>query len=128
MTRIFVPRDVVALALGANKIAAAILENAKARGADVTIVRNGSRGMFFLEPLIEVETPAGRIAYGPVSARDVTSLFDADFLHGGAHALRIGRPEDHPYLKRQTRLTSPVAALPIRFRSKIMPRTRAGLV
>ena len=68
VTRIFVPRDVVALALGANKIAAAILENAKARGADVTIVRNGSRGMFFLEPLIEVETPAGRIAYGPVSA------------------------------------------------------------
>ncbi len=105
MTRIFVPRDVVALALGANKVAAAILENAKARGADVTIVRNGSRGMFFLEPLIEVETPAGRIAYGPVSAQDVSSLFDAGFLNGGAHALRIGRPEEHPYLKRQTRLT-----------------------
>ncbi len=61
--------------------------------------------MFFLEPLVEVETPAGRVAYGAVSARDVTSLFDAGFLQGGAHALRIGRPEDHPYLKRQTRLT-----------------------
>ncbi len=85
MTRVFVPRDVVALALGANKIAAAIVENAKARGEDVTIVRNGSRGMFFLEPLVEVETPAGRVAYGPVSARDVTSLFDAGFLQGGAH-------------------------------------------
>jgi formate dehydrogenase iron-sulfur subunit len=105
MTRVFVPRDVVALALGADKIAAAIAATAKARGADVAIVRNGSRGMFFLEPLIEVETPAGRIAYGPVSLKDVAALFDAGFLNGGAHALRIGKPEDHPYLKRQTRLT-----------------------
>ncbi len=104
MTRVFVPRDVVALALGANKVAAAIVENAKARGVDVTIVRNGSRGMFFLEPLVEVETPAGRIAYGPVTPRDVTSLFYAALLNGSKHALRIRRPEDHPYLEHQTRL------------------------
>ncbi len=105
MTKVFVPRDVVALALGADRIAKKIAQLAAARGADVTIVRNGSRGMFFLEPLIEVETPAGRIGYGPVSPADVISLFDAGFLTGGAHPLRIGKPEDHPYLAKQTRLT-----------------------
>ena len=98
MTRVFVPAMSSALALGADKIAAAIVSTAKARGADVSIVRNGSRGMFFIEPLVEVETPAGRIAYGPVTAHDVASLFDAGFLNGGAHALRIGKPEDHPFL------------------------------
>jgi formate dehydrogenase iron-sulfur subunit len=105
MTKVYVPRDVVALALGADRIAKKIAQLAAARGADVTIVRNGSRGMFFLEPLIEVETPAGRIGYGPVSPADVTSLFDAGFLTGGAHSLRIGKPEEHPYLAKQNRLT-----------------------
>ena len=67
-------------------------------------MRNGSRGMVWLEPLVEVETPAGRIAYGPVDREDVTGLFEAGFLEGADHPLRIGRPEDHPFLKRQTRL------------------------
>ena len=98
MTRVFVPKDVVALALGADRVARKISELAGARGAAVSIVRNGSRGMFFLEPMIEVETAAGRIAYGPVSAADVASLFDAGFLNGGAHPLRIGKPEEHPFL------------------------------
>jgi formate dehydrogenase iron-sulfur subunit len=105
MTRIFVPGDVAALAVGADKVAKTIAEIASARGQSVTITRNGSRGMFFVEPMVEVETAAGRIAYGPVKPHDVASLFDADFLNGGAHALRIGRPEDHPFLARQTRLT-----------------------
>ncbi|MGB8278981.1 MAG: NADH-quinone oxidoreductase subunit NuoF [Methylovirgula sp.] len=105
MTRVFVPKDVVALALGADRVARKISELAGARGAAVSIVRNGSRGMFFLEPMIEVETAAGRIAYGPVSAADVASLFDAGFLNGGAHPLRIGKPEEHPFLAKQTRLT-----------------------
>jgi formate dehydrogenase iron-sulfur subunit len=105
MTRIFVPKDVAALAVGADKVAKAIADIAGDRGDAVSIVRTGTRGMLFLEPLVEAETPAGRIAYGPVAPRDVASLFDADFLHGGAHALRIGRPEDHPFLARQTRLT-----------------------
>ncbi len=105
MTRIFVPKDVVALALGADRVARKISELAVARGADVSIVRNGSRGMFFLEPMIEVETTAGRIAYGPVAPADIASLFDAGFLNGGAHPLRIGKPEEHPFLAKQTRLT-----------------------
>ena len=105
MTRVYVPRDSVAIALGADRIADDIRRFASRRGLDVQIVRNGSRGMFFLEPLIEVETPGGRIGYGPVASGDVESLFAADFLAGGAHPLRIGRPDDHPFLKGQTRLT-----------------------
>ena len=105
MTRLFIPKDVAALAVGADKVAKAIADAAAARGKDIRLVRTGSRGMLFLEPLVEVETPGGRIASGPVAPRDVASLFDADFLAGGAHALRIGAPEEHPFLKRQTRLT-----------------------
>ncbi|PNG27708.1 formate dehydrogenase beta subunit [Methylocella silvestris] len=105
MTRLFIPKDAAALALGAEKVAAKVLAEAQARGVDVEIVRTGSRGMLFLEPLIEVETAEGRVGYGPVKASDVSSLFDAGLLNGGAHALGIGRVEDHPYLKRQTRLT-----------------------
>jgi formate dehydrogenase iron-sulfur subunit len=82
-----------------------IVENAAARGLPLTIVSTGSRGMYWLEPLIEVEAPEGRIAYGPVKPSDVSGLFDADFLSGAAHPLRLGRLEDQPYLSRQTRLT-----------------------
>jgi formate dehydrogenase iron-sulfur subunit len=102
--RIFVPRDAASIALGADEVAAAIEEYANARGLAVEIVRNGSRGMFWLEPMIEAATPQGRIAYGPVEAADVPGLFEAGFLEGGEHRLRIGRPEEHPFLKRQTRL------------------------
>ncbi len=102
--RIFVPGDAAAVAVGADAVATAIQEAARARGISAQIVRNGSRGMMWLEPLVEVETPAGRIAYGPVDREDVTGLFEAGFLEGADHPLRIGRPEDHPFLKRQTRL------------------------
>ena len=102
---VYVPRDSTALALGADDVARAIMLEALRRGADPRIVRNGSRGMFWLEPMVEVETPAGRVAYGPVSADDVAALFDADFIHGGAHALSLGLTEEIPYLKKQERLT-----------------------
>ncbi len=102
--RIFVPGDAAAVAVGAGDVAQAIADAARQRGAAVEIVRNGSRGMFWLEPMVEAETPAGRIAYGPVGRADVSGLFEAGFLEGGAHPLRIGRPEEHPFLKRQTRL------------------------
>ncbi|MGH8515201.1 MAG: formate dehydrogenase, partial [Gammaproteobacteria bacterium] len=105
MTRIFVPKDAAALAVGAGKVAARIAAEARSRGLAVEIVRTGSRGMFFLEPLIEVETAQGRIGYGPIAASDVASLFDAGLTAGGAHALRIGKPEEHKFLSGQTRLT-----------------------
>ncbi|VTZ48524.1 NAD-dependent formate dehydrogenase, Molybdenum containing, beta subunit [Methylocella tundrae] len=105
MTKIFIPKDVAALAVGADRIAAKVAAEAQARGQSVEIVRTGSRGMFFLEPLIEVETERGRIGYGPVKVSDVAALFDAGLMSGGDHPLRIGRTEDHPFFIRQTRLT-----------------------
>ncbi|WP_420995445.1 formate dehydrogenase beta subunit [Cupriavidus sp. 30B13] len=102
---VFVPRDSSALALGADEVAQAIEREAAARGAAVTLVRNGSRGMFWLEPLVEVRTGAGRVAYGPVAPEDVPGLFDAGFLAGGAHALALGPTGEIPFLKKQERLT-----------------------
>ena len=102
---IYVPQDAAAIAVGADKVAVAIEREAKLRGLDVTIVRNGSRGLLWLEPLIEVRTGRGRIAYGPVSVADVPSLFEADFLAGGTHPLSHGLTKEIPYLARQTRLT-----------------------
>ncbi len=105
MIRVFVPADAAALALGANRVAAAIQAEADARGAAIQVVRTGSRGMVFLEPLVEVETPSGRIGYGPVKPGDVAGLFDAGLLQGAAHALCIGVPEQHPWQAGQARLT-----------------------
>ncbi len=99
MSRVFVPRDAAALALGAEAVAAGLA----AAGAEV--VRTGSRGMFWLEPMVEVETAAGRIAYGPVRAADLPGLLAAGMLSGGAHALRLGRAEDIPFFAGQTRFT-----------------------
>jgi len=102
---LYVPRDSAALAAGADRVARRIAQEASARGLDLQLVRNGSRGMFWLEPLVEVATPAGRVAYGPVTVDDVAGLFDAGFLEGAAHALHLGPTEDIPYLKKQERLT-----------------------
>ena len=98
MTRVFVPADAAALAVGAEEVAAALAGHAD-------VVRTGSRGLFWLEPMIEVETPHGRIAYGPVEASDVPGLLADGLLTGTAQHLRLGVPETIPFLARQTRLT-----------------------
>ncbi|HEY4041408.1 MAG TPA: hypothetical protein VGM32_06140, partial [Rhodopila sp.] len=118
MTRVFVPRDAAALAVGADAVAAALADHAD-------VVRTGSRGLFWLEPMIEVETGAGqtgagqtgadqtragqmgggRIAYGPVDASDVPALLADGLLTGAAQRLRLGVPETIPFLARQSRLT-----------------------
>jgi formate dehydrogenase iron-sulfur subunit len=100
--RIFVPLDSAAKALGADEVAAAVQAEALRRGLEVTVVRNGSRGMVWLEPLLEVDTEAGRLAFGPIEAGDVAGLFDAGF---GAHAKALGPTEELPWMKAQTRLT-----------------------
>jgi len=99
------PRVPAAPAGGADQAAAAIASACAERGLAVDIVRNGSRGLFWLEPLVEVATPQGRIAYGPVAVADVPGLLDAGLLHGGAHALCHGPVDAIPYLARQERLT-----------------------
>ena len=104
--RIYVPRDSTAQALGAEDVASAIAAEAARRQLDVEIVRNGTRGLFWLEPLVEVDTPAGRAGFGPVDSADVAALFDDDFHLGhGSHALSLGLVEQIPYLARQSRLT-----------------------
>ncbi len=103
--RVYVPRDSGALSLGAETVARAIASEAHRRGLDLELVRNGSRGLYWLEPLVEVQAGDVRLGYGPVSAADVPSLFDAGFLQGGAHALAQGRVEEIPWLARQQRLT-----------------------
>ncbi|OWT76898.1 MULTISPECIES: NADH-quinone oxidoreductase subunit NuoF [unclassified Achromobacter] len=126
---VFVPRDAAALAVGAEAVALAVSTEAARRGLAVRVVRNGSRGLLWLETLVEVATPAGRVAYGPVEAEDVPGLFDAGWLtnvpiaagsepglapdqapgavpdQAPCHALCHGFTEDIPYLKRQERLT-----------------------
>jgi len=100
-----VPRDSGAVSLGAGEVADAIAAEAGRRRADLTLVRNGSRGLYWLEPMVEVETARGRLAYGPVAPSDVASLFDANFLAGGQHRLALGPTAEIPYLRNQQRLT-----------------------
>jgi formate dehydrogenase iron-sulfur subunit len=103
---VYVPGDASALSLGAEWVARAIEAEAGKRGAAVRVVRNGSRGLFWLEPMVEVVTPTGRVAYGPVRTSDVGALLDAGMLEGGAHPLRHGDIAAHPWLTTQQRLTS----------------------
>lgn len=102
---VYVPRDAGALSLGAEQVARAIMAEASRRGIAVDLRRNGSRGMFSLEPLVEVVTPSGRIGYGPVSAEHVPLLFESGFLEGASHPLHVGVTEDVPYFRNQQRLT-----------------------
>ena len=104
-TTVYVPRDAAALSNGAEAVAAAIAAEAQRRDAPVRIIRNGSRGLNWLEPLVEVATASGRYAYGPVAIGDVPSLFEANFLGAGQHALSLGPTEEISYLKSQQRLT-----------------------
>ncbi|MBX9605156.1 MAG: formate dehydrogenase [Gammaproteobacteria bacterium] len=103
--KVFVPADALALAVGAERVADAVRAEAARRGLDVQLIRNGSRGLYWLEPLVEVEVGDRRLAYGPVQARDVASLFDAGLLTGGAHPRALGPTEDIEYLRSQERLT-----------------------
>ena len=102
--RLYIPIDAAALAVGAEEVAGAIRSAAARHKVAVDIVRNGSRGLYWLEPMVEVDTPTGRVAYGPVAPGDADGLLAA-LLGDGAHSLRLGPTEEIPWLKRQTRLT-----------------------
>ena len=105
MTKIYLPADVVAIALGADRVLRTLMDEAGRRGSTIEVVRTGTRGAIWMEPLLEVETAEGRIGYANVKPKDVAGLLDAGLLTGGEHALRIGRPEAHPWFTGQTRLT-----------------------
>lgn len=102
---VYVPRETAAVSLGADELARNIAARAKNAHTEIKLVRNGSWGMSWLEPLVEVDCDAGRIAYGPVTPGDIDDLFRADFLQGGDHELRLGLTADIPYLKNQERWT-----------------------
>ncbi len=103
--KVYVSRDAAALALGADETAVALTAAAKAKGQDIQLVRIGSRGMVWLEPLVEVEVAGKRVGYGPVSASDVTSLVDAGLFKGADHKLKLGVVDELPFIAKQERLT-----------------------
>jgi formate dehydrogenase iron-sulfur subunit len=98
--KLFIPRDAAAVAVGADRVAAALRQAATARGIDVVLTRTSSRGLFWLEPLVELETPEGRIGYGPATPADAAAILD-----GTAQGIALGPVDEIPFLKRQTRLT-----------------------
>ncbi len=98
MSTVYVPLETAAVSLGADEVAAALADSA-------TVVRNGSWGMSWLEPLVEVDVGGERIAYGPVTPDDVDELLGAGLLEGGEHRLRLGPVTDIPYLAQQERWT-----------------------
>lgn len=102
---VWVPRDAGALAVGAEATARKLAAAARDAGTAIRLRRNGSRGLYWLEPLVEVECAAGRVAYGPVTERDVPGLIEQGFLRGEAHPLRLGVIDKHPWLESQQRLT-----------------------
>ena len=109
--RVYVPQDTTARSLGADRIAALITQLAMEKGIDLELVRNGSRGICWLEPLVEVEKDGCRLAYGPVTTESVPGLFEAGFLDGADHPLALGPTEEIPWLARQERLTFARAGL-----------------
>jgi formate dehydrogenase iron-sulfur subunit len=102
---IYVPVDSAARSVGADEVAEGIEREALRRKIHVIIVRNGSRGALWLEPLVEVDTEQGRTAYGPVGAGDVAGLFDASFLTRGDHPLALGLTNHIEWLSSQDRFT-----------------------
>ena len=87
--RLFIPGDAGAVALDSDAVAAAVQAAADHRNAAVEIVRNGSRGLYWLEPMVEVETATGRVAYGPVTPADAASVLDAALAGRGANEARL---------------------------------------
>jgi len=103
--QLYLPRDTTALALGAERVAVALLQEAARRDLPLELVRNGSRGMFWLEPLLELAQGGERIAFGPVSVAAVPTLLDALASDAAAHPLCLGPVEAIPFLQSQQRLT-----------------------
>ena len=101
---VFVPRDSAARSVGADEVAAAVVQEAAARRIEIKVVRTGSRGLLWLEPLLEVATPRGRTGYGPVATAEVPSLFDAGFLSGAEHPAGLGPVDEIPWLASQQRV------------------------
>lgn len=104
MLNLCIPCDSVARAVGADQVADALAREAERRQLPLRIQRTSSRGLYWLEPLVELESDAGRLGFGPVSVEDVPGLLDALATGEPGHALALGLVEQIPYLKTQQRL------------------------
>ena len=93
--KIYVPQDSAAKALGAEAVVAAL----RALAPEAQIVRTGSRGMIWLEPLVEVEVDGVRMGFGPATPADAAAILD------GTSAKALGPVAELDWMKRQTRLT-----------------------
>ncbi|ROL71159.1 formate dehydrogenase [Pseudomonas chlororaphis] len=104
MLSLHLPCDSLARAVGADEVAAALIAQAQQRNLPLDLRRSSSRGLYWLEPLLELDTPQGRVGFGPLSAADVPGLLDALLGDAAAHPLALGRVEQLPYLHSQQRL------------------------
>jgi len=105
MIKVFVPIDDAACSVGANEVALEIETQAKARNIEIELIRNGSRGMLWLEPLVEVEIENKRIGYANVNETNVGKLFETNFLTDKSHKSSIGEVDNHEWIKNQNRVT-----------------------
>ena len=103
---LYVPGDSGAVSVGADAVARVLAEQCRVRNLPVHIVRTGSRGMYWLEPLVEVRVGDERVGYGPLTTSDVPRLLDAGMLTGAVDHLRLGNPDNHQWIRSQQRLTS----------------------
>lgn len=104
MPRLYLPFDSLARAVGADEVAVALATQARERNLPLDLQRTSSRGLYWLEPLLEVDSPQGRIGFGPLTAADVPSVLDALQGESSDHPLALGLVEELPYLKTQQRL------------------------
>ena len=104
--KIYIPRDTTACSLGADRVAAVIQQHIEKDHLALEIVRNGSRGLYWLEPMLELETEQGRVACGPITPDKVDEFMAAACWRNiDKHPLYLGLTEDIDYLKKQQRLT-----------------------
>ncbi|WCM52343.1 formate dehydrogenase [Pseudomonas sp. WJP1] len=103
MPTLYLPCDSIARAVGADEVSTALITQAKERNLPLELQRTSSRGLYWLEPLLEVDSPQGRIGFGPLTADDVPSVLDA-LQQDASHPLALGLVEELPYLKSQQRL------------------------
>ncbi|MGX5219420.1 formate dehydrogenase beta subunit [Pseudomonas segetis] len=104
MLKLFIPCDSLARAVGADEVATALTREAQLRGLPLELQRTSSRGLYWLEPMLEVESANGRLGFGPVTCADVPSLLDALAAGSNEHPRALGLVEDIAYLKSQQRL------------------------
>ena len=104
-TKVYVPGDSAAVSVGADEVALEIAKLAQTANIEIEIIRNGTRGALWLEPLVEVQIGEERIGYGPVRVEDVAGLFEAHFLQGASHALSINSVDELPWFAKQDRVT-----------------------